>query len=188
MEEVLKFIHSLASLSENSIRALLPALSTKKFKKGALLLKEGQVCNSLFYIEAGYCKSCYDLEGLEKNTFFFFEQDIATNLSSFGNAQPSAYNIRACEPLTAVVFDKQKLFEAARLHPEIDTLGKNCIRRFATRQEEFANLFKLFSAKERLEYLERHHPLMLQRVSLTQLSSFLGVARETLSRIRKKRS
>jgi CRP-like cAMP-binding protein len=58
---------------------------------------------------------------------------------------------------------------------------------FATKQEELSTVFQLYSAEERLEYLEATKPELLQRVSLSQLASFLGVARETLSRIRKRR-
>jgi CRP-like cAMP-binding protein len=188
MENLLKYIHSLNSFSENSWEALLPALTKKQFKKGEYLLKESQVCQSLFFIDKGFCKSFYEVDGNIKNTAFFFENEIATNLHSFGSGQKSDYNIIACEPLTVVIFDKEKLIAASTQSAEIDTLGKNCIRLFASRQDEFSKLFQLFSAKERLGYIEKNHPEMLQRISLSQLSSFLGVARETLSRIRKERT
>jgi CRP-like cAMP-binding protein len=122
-----------------------------------------------------------------KNTGFFFENEITTNINSFGSGEKSEFNIVACEPLSTIVFDKKKLFQAAKQANEIETLGRNCIRRFAAKQEEFSNLFKLYSAQERLEYLETKYPELIQRVSLSQLASFLGVARETLSRIRKRR-
>ncbi len=86
-----------------------------------------------------------------------------------------------------MIFDKEKLFTIAEQHIEIESLGRHCIRQFASKQEEFSNLFKLYSAQERLEYIERKYPEILQRVPLIQLASFLGVARETLSRIRKRR-
>ena len=188
MHSLLKYNRSLTSFSDKSWEALQPALTKRIFKKNEFLLKEGQICNSLFYIDNGFCKSYYEIDGVVKNTGFFFENEIATNIKSFGSGQKSEYNIVACEPLTAIVFDKAKLFEASQQSSEIETLGRNCIRLFATKQEEFSNLFKLYSAQERLEYLEKKHPEILQRVSLSQLASFLGVARETLSRIRKRRT
>lgn len=188
MHHLLDYIRELTDCSDESWTLLQPALTSLTFKKGAYLLQEGTVCNSLFYIKEGYCRSFYLKDGLEKNTAFFFENDIATNISSFGSGEPSAYTIVACEPLRAVAFNKQKLFEIAQQVPEIETLGRKCIRRFATRQESYATLFQLFTAQERYEWLEQHEPQMLQRVSLTQLSSFLGIARETLSRIRKRRT
>lgn len=39
------------------------------------------------------------------------------------------------------------------------------------------------SAKERYEQLAKQHPTLLQRVPKTQLAAFLGVSRETLSRL-----
>jgi CRP-like cAMP-binding protein len=187
MDNLLKYIHSLTDFSAESWGLLQPALTKRVFKKNEFLLKEGQVCNSLFYIDRGYCKSYYQIDGVVKNTGFFFENEIATNINSFGRGQKSEFNIIACEPLTAILFDKEKLFQAAKQANQIETLGRNCIRLFASKQEEFSTLFKLYSAQERLEYLEAKHPEILQRVSLSQLASFLGVARETLSRIRKRR-
>lgn len=187
MRNLLTYIRSLTDFSEKSWELLLPALTKMEVKKGEYLLKEGQVCNSLFFIEKGYCRSYYEKDGLEKNTAFFFENDIATNITSFGSGQKSTYFIKACEPLTAIAFDKHRLMKVSQKAPEIESLGRKCIRVFASRQEEQSNWFKLYTAQEHYEFLEKTQPDMLQRVSLTQLSSYLGIARETLSRIRKRR-
>src|SRR5215216_6049136 len=111
MDNLLKFIRSLTEFSDESWMILQPALSAKTFKKNEFLLKEGEVCNSLFFIDKGYCKSYYEIDGIVKNTTFFFENDIATNINSFGKGQKSEYNIIACEPLAAILFDKEKLFK-----------------------------------------------------------------------------
>lgn len=187
MNSLLKYIRSLVPFSDESWALLQPVLSEKIYKKKELMLQEGEVCNVLFYISKGFCKSYYEIEGEVKNTGFFFENEIATNISSFGSGQQSEFNIAACEEVHTIVFNKEKLFEIAREVPEIETLGRHCIRKFASKQEEFSRLFKLYSAQERLNYLETRYPEMIQRIPLSQLASFLGVARETLSRIRKRR-
>ena len=188
MNNLLKYIRSLTHFSNKSWDLLQPVLTKKKFKKNELLLRQGQICNSLFYIDSGYCRSYYEIDGVVKNTGFFFENEIATNINSFGSGQKSEFNIAACGPLTTIIFDKVKLFQATKQASEIETLGRNCIRLFASKQQEFSTLLRLYSAQERLEYLETKHPEILQRVSLSQLASFIGVARETLSRIRKRRT
>lgn len=187
MQNLLNYIRSLTSFSDESWNMLQPALSVRIYRKNELMLREGEICKSLFFIDKGFCKSYFEIEGNVKNTGFFFENEIATNISSFGSGQRSEFNIIACEELHAVIFDKTKLFGIAEKSSEIESLGRHCIRQFASRQEEFSNLFKLYTAQERLEYLEDQHPYMIQRIPLTQLASFLGVARETLSRIRKRR-
>ena len=188
MDNLLKYIRSLTTFSNESWELLQPALAQRAYKKNELLLKQGETCNALFYIGKGYCKSYYDIDGTVKNTGFYFENEIATNIQSFGSGQKSEYNIIACEPLAVVVFDKSTLFRIAAQVHEIETLGRHCIRQFAARQEEFANLFKCCTALQRLEYIETKYPEILQRVPLSQLASFLGVARETLSRIRNRRA
>ncbi|MFB6455532.1 Crp/Fnr family transcriptional regulator [Chitinophaga sp. Hz27] len=188
MSNLLPFLRSLSvTFSDEAWRQLQPALTEKTYKKNELLLKEGEICQALHFIENGYCRSYYDMDGIEKNTGFFFEGQVVTNISSFGSNEPSAYNIIAGEPMSVIVFDKKILFDIAGSNQEIEMLGRLCVRRFAAQQEEFSKLFQIYAAPERLEYLEAHHPKLLQRVSLSQLSSFLGVARETLSRIRKRR-
>jgi len=185
MDDLLAFIRALTRFSDDSWQALLPVLSERVFRRGMPLLETGTVCHSLFYIRAGYCRQSAVIDGVEKNTAFFFEGDMATELLSFGSGVPSAYSIYACEPVTAIAFDKTRLMEAAARTPEIETLGRTCLRRFSMKQAEFATLLQLHRPKDRLAYIEQHHPVLLQRVPATQLASFLGIARETLSRLRK---
>jgi len=188
MENLLLFIRTLTDFSDEAWIYLQPALRLQEYRKNEVLLKEGDICDKLFYIEKGYCKSYCMIEAEKKNIGFFFEDEIATDIQSFGCGHPSALNIVACEPLAVVIFDKKKLFEASSQHIEIERLGRNCIRQFASKQAEFANMAKLYKPQERLDFLESQFPEMVQRVPLTQLASFLGVARETLSRIRRRRT
>ncbi len=187
MQNLLTYIHSLTEFSENDFEILSAGLAKKTFKKEDYLLKEGQVCNSLFFIDSGYCRSYYNQDGIERTLQFYFENEVATNIDSFATGNKSDYFIQACAPVTVIVFDKQKLMQAGKKAPQIEVLGKKCLRATAARMEEHARLFKLYSPLERYEFLEKNQPALLQRVSLTHLASYLGVARETLSRIRKRR-
>lgn len=188
MKDLLAYIHSLMPFPEASWEVLLPALTPMSFGKGAYLLQEGKACNALYFVRQGYCRAFYNKEGQEINTDFFFEQDIATSIGSFATGEPSAFAIQACEALDVVRFDKQLLRAASAQDLQIEALGRLCLRQIAIRQEKHSALYKLMTPLERYEYLEQSVPEMLQRVSLTQLASYLGVARETLSRIRSRRS
>lgn len=187
MHALSTFIDGLSGLSARGWELLQPALSELAYKKNDYLLKTGQVCDALFFISRGYCRAFYDKDGQEVNTDFFFENEIATSINSFGQGVPSVFSIQACENLSVVRFDKRRLFEAAAQSTEIETLGRKCLQRIAAKQEKHAAMFKIMNATERYAYMTAHFPEILQRVSLTQLSSYLGLARETLSRIRAKR-
>ncbi len=187
MDELLSYIRSLTDFNEENWTLLQAVLQKVNYSKNEFLLKEGQHCNTLFFIEKGYCRCYYNIDGAEKNTNFFFENEIAASPSSLNNIAESRHNIVACEPITAIQFDKDRLKLIARDAAQIERMGRHFIHKFALKENKFSDLIRFHSAEERLDYIEKMHPEMIQRVSLSQLSSFLGVTRETLSRIRKQR-
>ena len=88
---------------------------------------------------------------------------------------------------TIFEFDKDKLLDLYKVSPEIESFGRKLLEQLLISQEEHSNLFKIYSPTERYHYLLQHNPNFLQRVSLSQLASYLGVTRETLTRIRRKK-
>jgi len=186
-DDLLTFIHSFSDFSEESWNLLRSVIIKTEFKKCDHLVEADKVCNSLFFIRKGYCRAFNIQDGIEINTSFYFENDIATNMNSYVFNQKSTFAIQACEPVSAYRFDKSDVFEISKKAPEIELIAKRNLQMIAAKQEKQLELYRLLTARQRYEYLEKNQPEIIQRVSLTQLSSYLGVARETLSRIRNKR-
>ncbi len=184
MNNLKNYIESITEFSENSWAILSNCLTEIDYKKNELLLKEGQVCKSIFFIKTGICKSYYNLEGKEINTAFYFENDFATNITSLRASSTSAYNIMAYEKTKVIAIHKTKLLEAYQLSHQIETFGRLVLERIMAKQEEHSDSFKLLTPKQRFDTLVSKHPEFLQRVSLTQTASYLGISRETLSRFR----
>ncbi len=186
MTELFTYIQGITSFSVSSWDILRKDLTELKILKGNYWVREGEVCSSIFFITQGYCRAFYNKDGIEINIAFYFENDFATNIKSLRQKSPSDYFIKASENLRVIIIPKTKLLEAYQKSHEIESFGRKLLELIITRQEEHANLFKLLTASQRYEYLANNYPEMLQRVSLGQLSSYLGVARETISRIRAK--
>ena len=184
MNNLKRYIETVTEFSDQSWIALSGCLTEMQFKKNELLLKEGNICNSIYFISAGACKACYNQEGKEINTAFYFENDFATNIKSLRASLKSEYSIKAHEKTSVVVIDKIKLLEAYKQSHQIETFGRKVLELIMTKQEEHANSFKLLTPKQRFDALVSQHPDFLQRVSLTQTASYLGISRETLSRFR----
>jgi CRP-like cAMP-binding protein len=182
-----KKIISLTPVDQASIDKLFEAASKRQLSKGEIILKQGQVCKKIVFVEKGYLRTFIDNDGLDINTDFTFENNFTTNLKSLRSSLPSDTTIQAGEATIIYEFDKDELLELYKLSPEIESFGRKLLEQLLIMQEEHINLFKLFSPTERYNYLRTHKPQIVQRVSVSQLSSYLGVARETLSRIRKKR-
>jgi CRP-like cAMP-binding protein len=185
--DLLKFIRSFSAFSDESWSLLRSIIDEVEFKKGEYLVHTDKICHSLFFISKGYCRAFNVQEGIEVNTSFFFEKDIATDMNSYVFGQKSSLAIQACEPVIAYRLEKNRILAISQMAPEIELIAKRNLQIIAAKQEKQIQLYRLLTATERYEYLEKNQPEILQRVSLTQLSSYLGVKRETLSRIRSKR-
>ena len=187
MNKLKEYIFSLTDFSEESWAICSGCLTETKLKRNEALLKEGQICNAIFFIETGLCKSVFNRDGKEVNTAFYFENEFATNIKSLTMGSPSEYSIVACEKSVVIRLDKSGLLEAYRKSHEVEAFGRKTLEAITARQEEETNDFKLLSPQQRYQKLALEHPDFLQRVSLTQLASYLGISRETMSRIRARR-
>lgn len=184
MENFKEYIATITDFSEQSWTILTSCLTEIEFRRNEELLKEGQVCNSIYFISSGYCKSFYNVDGKVVNTAFYFENDFATNIKSLTTSSKSDYIIKACERIKAVRLDKVKLLQAYSHSHQIETFGRKVLERIMTKQEEHSDSFKLLTPKQRFDKLVEKTPDFFQRVSLTQTASYLGISRETLSRFR----
>lgn len=184
MDHLKSYIESITEFSEESWLVLAGCVSAMQFKKNEYLLKEGKICNSIYFISSGACKSCYNLDGKEINTAFYFENEFATNIKSLRTSSASEYSIKAHEKTKAVVIDKTKLLAAYKQSHQIETFGRKVLELIMAKQEEHADSFKLLTPRQRFDALVLQQPDFLQRVSLTQTASYLGISRETLSRFR----
>src|SRR5690349_8239911 len=127
MDNLRKYIATITDFSEESWKVLCNCLTEVEFQKNQTLLKEGQTCYSIFYISYGLCKSCYNLDGKEINTAFYFENDFATNIKSLTTSSTSEYTIKAYEKTKAVKLDKTKLLEAYSQSHQIETFGRKVL-------------------------------------------------------------
>ena len=187
MDQLIKNMKPFSELSSDSLAFLLPHFVKMEYHKGEELIQLGKVCQSLYLIEQGYCRAYNIQDGLEVNLNFYFEYETVTNLNSYVFNIPSNFTVVACEPMLVYRIEKNNLHAAIQQSPEIDLAGKKNLQLIAAKQERQLELYRILTAQGRYEYLENTQPAILQRIPISQLASYLGVKRETLSRIRNKR-
>lgn len=179
-------INEVSAISDEDFCQLLTCTRLVAMKKGDLIQKEGETCRAFYIVNTGYLRTFYNKDGVEINLNFTFEGHFTTDLKSIKNKKPSEFNIEAGEDGAVWEIDRDKLSQYYKSNPQIALFIRRLAIRLLLASEEHSNLFKLYTPTERYHYIEQHSPRLLQRVSLSQLSSYLGVSRETLSRIRAK--
>jgi CRP-like cAMP-binding protein len=89
MNNLLKLFQSIIPLSEEIKTALAFYLKIEQFEKKTHLLKEGQICNNIYFIEQGLVRSYYTKDGNEICSWFMKEGDVIISVDSFYNRKPS---------------------------------------------------------------------------------------------------
>lgn len=163
-------------------------ISHRQFKKGEIILHEGTVCRAIYFVEQGYLRTYLaKKDGSIINLNFTFEGEFTSNLKSAIGRGPSETSIEAGEDSLLWIFDLNKLSPEIKSHPSVGRLIRRITMQMLLDSEARGNLLKIYTPAGRYHYLERKRPHVLQRVPLSHLASFLGVSRETLSRIRAKK-
>lgn len=178
-------IRAIHPVNDNSISLLLGNMKRILLRKNDWLLKEGQVCKQVFYVNQGLVKTYYNKEGKDINLGFTMENNFLTNLRSLRSGEPSDSNIRAMEASDIFAIDRDSLLSLYQNANDIAQFGRSLLELLLAEQEDQNNMFRLQTPAERYHHIEKYNPALLQRVSQTQLASWLGLSRETLSRIRK---
>lgn len=184
-ERLLQAVNKMVSLSESSFDLLLSCAKQKEYSKGQCLLNEGQVCTCLYFVESGWLRTFINQDGKEVNTNFTFEGSFTGNIKSLKQEIPSQCIIEAGESCLIKSFNKKDLLALYTSSPEIELLCRKILGTFLIESNEQIDFYKLLSPSERYYFLIKNKPEMIQRLPLSHLASYIGVARETLSRIRK---
>ena len=179
-------INSVLTLSDQDFSLLMNCVVSRGLKKGEILLNEGEVCRAFYLVDQGYLRTYYNKDGAAINLHFTFEGNFISNLKSYKSKQPSDLIIEAGEDTWVWIFNLKQISDKAKLHTDIGKFIRRLAIDLLLAAEEHNNMFKIQTPTERYRYIEKNNPALLQRISLSQMASYLGVARETLSRIRGK--
>ncbi len=177
---------SIVELSDDDFSLLLSFASQRTLKKGGILLNEGEKCRSFYLVEKGYLRTYYNKDGDAINLNFTFEGSFASNIKSFLNRQPSEIIVEAGEDTLVWIFKFEQVSDFLQTHPQVARFVRRLAMKLLLASEAHSDLFKIYTPTERYRYIEKNNPKLLQRISLSQMASYLGVTRETLSRIRAK--
>lgn len=183
-----QFLHTIKPVDAHERALFDTCLMQRSFPKQHVLLREGELCNELLFIVKGNIRAYHLKDGEERHLAFFFEHTFAADLESLTSQQPSQLFLETMEPTEVISCNREKMIALYREAPVFESIGRVMLEQLMVQQQQYSRLFTLYTPAERYAYIVEHHPELLQRVPLQFLASYLGIARETLSRIRRKSS
>lgn len=158
----------------------------RHYKKGDVLIRENQIVTECFHVITGCIRQYYLVDGEEKTTFFYMEDDSILSFSTGSEKNISTYYLDCVEATTVSVMTSEHEKELYRRHPKIESLSRVSLEQQIKEFQKVLSVYMTSSPEERYIQVLKHKPALLNKVPQYQLASYIGVKPESLSRIRKR--
>lgn len=181
-----EFIEGYVKLNDNDWQLIEEQFDPREFKKNELILEEGKVCKYFYFLESGLIRFFYNIDGEDITKTFTIAPYCFTSKTSFRKQSASKEGIQALEKTTVwqVSYSNYK---------KLETLNSwnLFMRKLLNEVQEFSDSLylemKTMTAEDRYIKITQSYPEeIIKKIPLKHLSTFLGVAPQSLSRIRKK--
>lgn len=185
MQSILDFFSEYTRITEEEENAMVKTIQYSTHDKNEMLLRQGEIPKRIALIMKGGVRIYYlDENGTEHTTNFIFENHPLAAFESFTQQTPSALNAVTLEPTELIWASHADFFNFLETFPKYEKVLRNILSKYMSLLGEQSKLLRISSSRERYEALCRMRPEVIQRVPLKHIASYLGMALETLSRVR----
>jgi len=185
MEKAELYLNSFLHLDKISIKQFLDLGEIKFLKKNDFLFKENKVTNQIAFLLNGHCRGfVVDKNGNEVTTNFYFDVTIVGDYDSFSKNQPSILKIQALSNIELLVFDLKDIIKLADTNILISKFFRLFLGHLYNFQVSRQYSFICQTPEQRYLSLLKERPKVAQLVPQKYIASYLGIERQSLSRIR----
>ena len=177
-------IQEIVPLTDAEFEHVLSHFEAKKFKKHQFVIQEVNYVDYEYFVTGGLLKAAYvNEEGKEHIIQFAMEGWWISDYQALTRRDKATLNIDCVENVTLLGLsfgNKQKLCSASHKMEHffrVKTTGG-----YIALQQRVLSLLNS-NAQSRYEELLRQQPLLFQRLPKSLIAAYLGVSRETLSRL-----
>jgi CRP-like cAMP-binding protein len=183
-ESLFGLLQTIYPVSAALKHAISERIVREQQSKRTLLLKRGQVCNRMYFVEQGLIRSYYYKRKREITNWFMPEHSFIISVKSFFHQKPSLEDIEVLEDATLLSINYQDLQYLFNTYPHYNFTGRVLLQEYYILSEERNISLRRQTAKERYDDLLRINPGLFNRVPHRMIASYLGMSAETLSRLR----
>ncbi|MGD1840670.1 MAG: Crp/Fnr family transcriptional regulator [Thermonemataceae bacterium] len=172
-------------LDEHFLRELSKITTFKKYPKNTVLVQEGEYCQSLFIIKKGLLRRYTLHEGKDITLEFALEDDFIASIYSIITGRKTVDFIQTLEDSEVLIIQVEDMKKLNIDSQKSLLIGQELRNNYFLKLENRILSLQNDSAKKRYADLVANQPTIIQRASLGQIASYLGMTQENLSRIRR---
>ena len=185
MDNLINYILQFKNLNNQQIELVKNNLGFLKLNKDEYFSEAGNIANKVAFVKEGILRVCYyNKEGEEITRYFIDENNFAVDLNSFNNAIPSSEYIQAIIPTQLLVFSKESLQNLSNTIIGWD----NIIAQITNKSliSKINRISPMLAEDATTRYVEfyNRYPTLANRIPLNYLASYIGITKNSLSRIR----
>jgi CRP-like cAMP-binding protein len=191
-EPYFEYMRKSVELDSDLKQLVASHLSKVTFPPKQIILKEGGVCNKIYFVVSGTGRSYYtDASGMTVTWAFLFnnEASISRNLfavdyRAYLTNTPASIAIETLSEVSALVFHREELNYMINNSPKYESFMRRLDEKAYLGMFDRAFSLLTMSAGERYCKLLKEEPHLMQMFSNYYIASYLGIAPQSLSRIR----
>ena len=180
------FMLQMVNLSDAAWQEMQQRLTHCTYKKRDQFVVEGKVCREIAFVTKGSFRYYKMVDGVESTTYFSFENNWISAYTSFLLQAPSYITIEAMEDAEAYVLRYDNLQYLYQHHTVFERFGRLIAEYLVTCFDERMHSLLLKTPEERYLKTLNDNSIYFERVPQHYIASYLGIAPESLSRIRKR--
>ena len=173
-----------STMTHEELDLLESILVPIKYAKGELILKEGEICRQLLYIDKGLLRQFYFKHGKEVTEHLAQEHSIVMCIESLFKEEPTKLQIEALEPSVVYALPKVDLERVAMHNVNIQILYRKILEESLITSQVHADLVRFETAQDRYKKMCKLLPQVVLCAPLVYIASYLQMTPETLSRVR----
>ncbi|MBL7738755.1 MAG: Crp/Fnr family transcriptional regulator [Chitinophagaceae bacterium] len=187
IEPLLHYFERLIALDQEEKELVTELFKPRLFRKRQYCLQEGNTCTQLFFVVRG-CLRMYkiDEQGTTHILQLAAEKNWISDLGSFYSEKKSELNIDALEDTMVLEIHHDNLLVLYTQAPKFHRIFRVLIENSYISLQKRLLLTISSTAEDRYKYFLDSYPHLVNRLSQTQIASFLGITPEFLSRLRNK--
>ncbi|MCP4438256.1 MAG: Crp/Fnr family transcriptional regulator [Aureispira sp.] len=183
--EMIKYLSKHIDLTDKLTNVIVESTIIKSFKKGTILLREGELSNKSYFVFKG-CIRSYMLKDGEDRTIEFYTEEQPVSPLSYETGVPSTHYLECIEDTVVSLSTAKHEKEMFQKYPTLESVCRVIGEVMMSNYQEAFIDYKMMTPEERYTNLIKTRQNLIQRVPQYQLASYLGIKPESLSRIRKR--